>query len=170
MARTQLEDDIHLIAAPFRLVRQLLLVSAAILVAPALLVWLVIASHLEPENVGIAKFPIGVFGPLVFSLWFAGIVRWLERKKADVPALGEGYGRASGLAAYFCGLGYVGVLLSTMFGLRGVASVWAMVLGLFSPAIIYILGRVFGMWLTKALSALEIGLTVFLFGRGFGFF
>ncbi len=170
MARTQLENDIHLMAAPFRLVRNLLLVSAAILVAPLLLIWLIIASRLQPESCGIAKFPIGVFGPLIFSLWFAGIVRWCERHKDDAPALGEGHARSSGLAAYFCGIGYVGVLLSTMFGLQGTVSAWAMVMGLFSPAMFYILGRVFGIWLTKALATLQVGLTVFLFGRGFGFF
>jgi hypothetical protein len=163
------EDDIHLIAAPIRLIRNLLVVSGFILAAPVLLVWLIVASYFEP-HVGFPKALIGVFGPLVFSLWCAGIVRWHERNRLDTPALGKGRGRASGLAAYFCGLGHIGVLLSTMFGLQGVESVWAMVLGLFSPAIFYVLGRTFGMWLTKTLAVLEVGMTVCLFGKGFGLF
>jgi hypothetical protein len=163
------EDDIHLIAAPIRLVRNLLVVSAFILAAPLLLVWLVVASYFEP-HLGFAKVLIGVFGPIVFSIWFAGVVRWSEQGNQRYPALGRGCGRAGALGAYFCGLAWVGILLSIMNSLTGLQSLWAMVLGLFSPAIFYVLGRTFGMWLTKTLAVLEIGLTVFLFGKGFGLF
>jgi hypothetical protein len=172
MARTQLEEDIHLIAAPFRLIRNFLIAFVAILFAPVLLVWLIVASHLQPEHVGIAKFLIGVFGPLIFCLWFAGVVRWCERRNPGCPPMGglAGRKRASSLAAYFCGIGWIGVLLSLMNNLTGIQSLWAIVLGLFSPAIFYVLGCLFGTWLTKTLAVLEIGLTVFLFVRGFGFF
>jgi hypothetical protein len=163
-------EDIHLIATPFRIIRNLVVVSFAILFAPVLLIWLVVGSHLQPQDCGIAKFLIGVFGPLVFCVWFAGVVRWIELRNETSPALGEGTARASELAAYFCGLGYVGVLLSTMLGFEGLVSLWAMVLGLFSPAIFYVLGRLFGMRLTKGLAILEVGITLFVFANGFGFF
>ncbi len=170
MARTQLEEDIHLIAAPFRLIRNLIAAFLAILFAPAILVLLIIGSYATPDECGLAKIVIGVFGPLVFCIWFAGVVRWLERNREDVPDLGTGRARASGLAAYFCGLAWVGILLSLMNKLAGLESLWAIVLGLFSPAIFYVFGCIFGMWLTNTLAVLEVGLTVFLFGRGFGLF
>jgi len=67
-------------------------------------------------------------------------------------------------------LAWVRVLLSLMNHLSGIQSLWAMVVGLFSPAIFYILGRLFGMWLTVIFAILEIGVIVFVFGRGFGVF
>lgn len=56
-----------------------------------------------------------------------------------------------------------------MNNLNGVQSLWAMVAGLFSPAVFYALGRLLGMWLTITLALLEIGVTVVLFAKGFGF-
>lgn len=169
----RMADDIHLIATPFRLIRSFVAVSLAILFAPAILVLLIVASHLRPEDCGIAKVLIGVFGPLVFCIWFAGAVIWVEQRNGvDDPStsLGDRQARASGLGAYFCGLAWVGILLSLMNSLTGIESLWAMVAGLFSPAVFYALGRWFGTWLTITLSLLEVGLTVFLFGRGFGLF
>jgi hypothetical protein len=140
-------DDIHLTATPFRLIRNLIVVSLVILSAPLLLIWLIVASHLQPQDCGIAKFMIGVFGPIVFCVWFAGVVRWYDRRKKKYPAIGSelGRSRASGLAAYFCGVGYLGVLASMpacyYLDISGVGTVWIMVLGLFSPAIQYAIVR-----------------------------
>ncbi len=155
----QISDDLHLIATPFRLIRNVIAASLAILFAPAILVLLVIGSYSHPNDCGFAKVLIGVFGPMVFGIWFVVVVGWYDRSDPE-----------SELAAYFCGLAWVGILLSLMNSLTGIQSLWAMVAGLFSPAVFYVLGRMFGMWLTTALAILQVGATVFLFGRGFGFF
>jgi len=154
-SQSQFEHDIHLITAPIRFIRNLLLISVAILFAPLLLVWLIVGSHLKPQDCGIAKVVIGVFGPLVFCIWFAGVVRWIEHKSDKHPELGSvaGQSRASSLAAYFCGLGYLGVLVSLMNNLTGLQSLWAMVVGLFSPAIL------FAMWKVCVLVSTDAGQT-----------
>lgn len=140
----RIAKDVHLLASPFRLLQQLFAVTIGVLFAPVLLVWLLIASHLDPSSVGIAMVPIGVFGPLVFAVWFAGVVRWVERKNEKYPELGSraGKSRASSLAAYFVGVGYLGVLVSLMLPVHGLAALWALVIGLFSPAILFAVVRV----------------------------
>jgi hypothetical protein len=101
-------DDVHLIAAPFRLAWHLVIIFVLLLLSPLILSavtfglifdqhfgmtirkWLLslgwfppiwahqLGNPLTSEDVWALKIVLGVFGPFAFAFWFAIVTRWRE--------------------------------------------------------------------------------------------
>lgn len=107
----QLAGDVHLLAAPFRLVWHLIMIFVLLCVSPlifgavifglivnenfglAVRHWLLSLGWFPPiwasqfgnpltnEDLWVLKIALGVFGPCAFTFWFAIITRWREVRR-----------------------------------------------------------------------------------------
>jgi hypothetical protein len=154
----QMADDLHLLAAPLRLIQAALVAALFIAAYPLILAGMLYSAHIDalheaynrthlygyaPADWSIYKIVICVLGPFAFCAWFSLVTRWLERRRNERNGTDH-----NGINARAC-LGWLlsvigaiaAVWLCAANGIEGEASVWLVCLGHLIPVPLYVLVR-----------------------------
>ncbi len=139
-ANIQMAKDIHMITWPVRHILKLLVITLFILAFPLLLLVTVLAlPFVDPRSVFLLKFVYGLAGPFLFTAWFAVGVGYMERKRDGCKATDLKWANLRGglaLVGSFFGV-FAAVMINIIWGIEGVRSFILLLIGLFSPALLY---------------------------------